>query len=72
MDCLIKNYGQFTLEDMHDKDQDFIAMYCNPNTSIDTMFSAVNKFRDLCILTKQPKSDYQLMNISNKIFSIWQ
>ena len=29
MDHLMKNYGQFTLEDMHDKEQDIIAMYYN-------------------------------------------
>ena len=43
MDHLMKNYGQFTLEDMHDKEQDIIAMYYNQTTSLDTVFSIVDK-----------------------------
>ena len=64
MDHLMVNYGHITLEDMHDKEQEVISMTYDPNTPVDTVFSIVDKFRDLCILTKQPKSDKQLTNIA--------
>ena len=41
----------------------------NPNTPINTVFSVVDKVRELCILTKQPKSDSQLTNIAYIIFN---
>ena len=69
MDHLMVNYGQVTLENMHDKEQDFILMTYDPNTPVDTVFSVVDKSRDLCILTKQPKSDSQLTNIAFIIFN---
>ena len=69
MDHLMKNYGQVTLEDMHDKEQEVISMTYDPNTPVDTVFSAVDKFRDLCILTEQPKTDAQLTNIAYIIFN---
>jgi len=69
MDHLMSNYGQVTLEDMHDKEQDVISMTYDPNTPVDTVFSAVDRFRDLCILTQQPKSDSQLTNIAYIIFN---
>ena len=65
----MKNYGHVTLEDMHDKEQDLIAMHYDPTSSVDAVFSAVDKFWDLCILTEQPKSDGQLTNISYIIFN---
>ena len=69
MDHLMKNYGQVTLEDMHDKEQEVISMTYDPATPVDTVFSVVDKFRDLCILTEQPKSDAQLTNIAYIIFN---
>ena len=69
MEHLMKNYGQVTLEDMHDKEQSLISMHYNPNTLVDSVFSTVDKFRDLCILTDQPKLDSQLTNISYIIFN---
>ena len=57
MDHLMSNYGQVTLEDMHNKEQEVILMTYDPNTPVDTVFSVIDKFRDLCVLTKQPKSD---------------
>ena len=69
MDHLMSNYGQVTLEDMHDKEQEVISMTYDPNTPVDTVFSVIDKFRDLCILTKQPKSDGQLTNIVYIIFN---
>ena len=39
-------------------------MHYDLNTPVDSVFSAVDKIRDLCILTDQPKSDGQLTNIS--------
>ena len=56
MDHLMKSHGHVTYEDMHDK------------ASVDMVFSAVNKIRDLCILNEQSKSDRQLTNILYIIF----
>ena len=53
---------------MHNKEQDLIAMHYDPNTSVNAVFSAVDKFRDLCFFTKQGKSDNQLTNILYIIF----
>ena len=69
MEHLMKNYGQVTLEDMHDKEQELISMHYDPNTPVDSVFSAVDKFCDLCILTDQPKMDSQLTNIAYIIFN---
>ena len=69
IDHLMNNYGYVTLEDMHDKEQDLIVMYYDPSSSVNAVISAVDKFCDLCILTKQPKSDGQLTNISYIIFN---
>ena len=69
MEHLMKNYGQVMLEDMHDKEQSLISMHYDPNTPVDSVFSAVDKFRDLCKLIDQPKSDSQLTNISYIIFN---
>ena len=69
MDHLMKNYGHFTFEDMHDKEHDLIAMHYDPSSSVNAVFSAVEKFRNLCILTDQPKSDNQLTDISYIIFN---
>ena len=65
----MKKYGQVTLEDMHDKEQELISMHYDPTKPVDTVFSTTNQFRDLCILTEQPKSDNQLTNISYIIFN---
>ena len=67
MEHLMKNYGQVTLEDMHNKEQALISIHYDPNTPVDSVFSAVDKFWDLCILTDQPKmhqsqSRHQCMN----------
>ena len=69
MEHLMKNYSQVTLEDMHDKEQSLISMHYHPNTTVDSVFSAIDKFDDMCILTGQPKSDSQLTNISYIIFN---
>ena len=69
MDHLMSNYGQVTLEDIHDKKQEVISMTYDPNTPVDTVFSVIDKFCDLCVLTKQPKSDRQLTNIAYIIFN---
>ena len=69
MDHLMSNYGQVTLEDMHDKKQEVISMIYDPNIPVDTVFSVIDKFCDLCVLTKQPKSDGQLTNIAYIIFN---
>ena len=69
MDHLMKNYGQVTLEDMHDKEQELISMHYDPTKPVDTVFSATDRFRDLYILTDKPKSDNQLTNISYIIFN---
>ena len=69
MDHLMKNYGQVTLEDMHDKEQEIISMTYDLSTPVDTVFSVVDKFRDLCILTDQPKTDAQLTNVAYIIFN---
>ena len=69
MDHLMTNYGKVTLKDMHDKEQTLLSMHYNPNTPVDSVFSAINKFRDLCILTGQPKSDEQLTNMAYIIFN---
>ena len=65
----MKNYGQVTLEDMHDKEQELISMHYDPNTPLDSVFSAVDKFRDLCILTDKLKMDSQLTNIAYILFN---
>ena len=69
MEHLMKNYGLMTLEDMHDKEQEVISMTYDPNTPVDTVFGTVDKFRVLCILTEQPKTDAQLTNIAYIIFN---
>ncbi len=69
MDHLMKNYGQVTLEDMHDKEQELISMHYDPTKPVDNVFSATDWFRDLCILTDQPKSENQLTNISYIMFN---
>ena len=69
MEHFLKNYGQVTLEDMHNNEQALISMHYDPNTPVDSVFSAVDKFRDLCILTDQPKLDSQLTNIAYIIFN---
>lgn len=65
----MKTYGRVTLEDMHDKEQELISIHYDPNQPVDTVFAALDKFRDLCILTDQPKSDGQLTNIAYIIFN---
>ena len=55
---------------MYNKEQTLISMYYDPNTPVDNVFSAVNKFRDLYILTEQPKSDGLLTNIAYIIFNM--
>ena len=69
MDNLIKNYGHETLEDMHDTEQDFIAIHYDLISSVDAVFSVVNKFCNLCILMEQPNSNNQLTDISFIIFN---
>ena len=69
MDHLMKNYGQIMLEDMHDKEQEVISLTYDPNTPVNTVFSIVNKFCNLCILTDQPKTDAQLTNVAYIIFN---
>ena len=44
-------------------------MHYNPTTPVDTVFSTVDKFWDLCILTDQLKSDSQLTNIVYILFN---
>ena len=44
-------------------------MTYDPTTPVDTVFSVVDKFRDLCILTEQPKTDAQLTNVAYIIFN---
>ena len=59
MEHLMKNYGQVMLEDMYNKEQALIlSIHYDPNTPIDSVFSTVDKFRDLCILTDQLKLDH--------------
>ena len=65
---MTKNYGQVTLEDIHDKEQEVISMTYDPSISVDTVFSVVDKFRDLYILTDQPKTGAQLTNVAYIIF----
>ena len=54
---------------MHDKEQEVISMTYDPSTPVDTVFSVVEKFRGLCILTEQPKTDAQLTNVAYIIFN---
>ena len=52
MDQLLKNYGHVTLEDMHNKEQALVAMHFDPSSSVDAVFSTVDKFQDLCVLAE--------------------
>ena len=67
MGHLMKNYGHMTLEDMRDKEQDLIVMCTDPSSSVGKVFSTIDKFRNLYILTEQSKYDIQITDISYMI-----
>ena len=58
----------YILKDIHDKEQELITMPYSPITSVDTVSGAVDKFRDLCILTEQQKLESSLTYISYIIY----
>ena len=65
----MKYYVKVTLEDMYNKEQDLISIHYDLNQQVNTVFGALDKFRDLCILMDQPKPNEHLTNIAYIIFN---
>ena len=62
-------YGRITIQELSDKEDQLKNMTYDPQTPVDTVFNKLNWFQDLCILSKNKKTDTQLVHIAYLIFN---
>ena len=65
---LQNTYGKITTGELEQKEMTVKDLVYDPETNVDNVFNKIDDLQDICVLTKNTKTDTQLMNMAYLIF----
>ena len=69
MEYLQQNYREITIEELSDLEDEVKRFTYDLSTPVDSVFNKLNNFQDLCILSKNEKTDKQLCHLAYLFFN---
>ena len=69
MEFLTSTYGQITPQELADREDALKNLTYDPSKPVDLIFNQVTKFKELCDLCSNSKTDPQLVQLAYLIFN---